>query len=149
LIGIALIITAATWLSFPENTIWFGILHLMGVSILLSIPLVRFGWINIVLGFFIMSLGPTMDALTGSGLALLPLGISPSGFTSFDYYPLIPWMGVILIGIGLGNLIYPKLLGQNAPNKLEKKIVFMGKYSLWIYLIHQPILLGLLWLILA
>ncbi len=149
LIGIALIITAFTWISFPESTIWFGILHLMGVSILLSIPLVRLKWINIALGILVISLGGTMEAITGTNLALLPLGITTSSFSSFDYYPLIPWMGVIIIGIGLGNIFYPKLLGRRAPNKMDRKMIILGKNSLWIYLLHQPVILLILWLILA
>lgn len=147
LLGISLVITLITWLIFPKEIIWFGILHLMGMGILISIPLARFKWLNILLGVGIFALNTQMGWIEVSTQLLLPFGLKPNTFASLDYYPLIPWFGVILIGTGLGNLLYKKIVQLKSPQTWQKPFNYLGKHSLVIYLAHQPILLGLLWLI--
>jgi uncharacterized membrane protein len=72
------------------------------------------------------------------------LGLKPANFYSFDYFPLLPWFGLLLIGIFLGNIFYPN--GKRnfkifiPEGKVANIITFLGKNSLLIYFIHQPII---------
>ncbi len=147
LLGISLIISIATLIIFPGMTIWFGILHLMGTGILLSLPLARLRWVNVIAGVGILFLSEPVGGIEIKHMAFLPFGITPNTFASLDYYPLIPWLGVILIGNGMGNLLYKKFVQLRGPKAWEKGMAVLGKNSLWIYLVHQPILLGVLWVV--
>lgn len=79
---------------------------------------------------------------------LLPFGIYPAGFTSVDYTPLFPWFGVVLIGIGIGNFLYTGGVRQFAvprlPDLFSAPLAFLGRHSLLIYLVHQPVIIILL-----
>ncbi len=150
LIGLGLIITLVTFILARENTIWFGILHFLGLSILISIPLNRFKWPNIMLASILFVGYIPIGTIYTDGYLGLIFGILPPSFASFDHYALIPWLGYVLIGIALGNWLYSsgKPIVKRKPVYIEKKLMIIGKYSLWIYLLHQPIILGLLWIIL-
>ncbi len=146
LIGIGMLITVATLITFPAAPIWFGILHLMGVSLLLGLPLAKSKWLNLIVGALLIYLGQFVGGNEGTFLTL-PFGIKPPGFASLDYYPLIPWMGVIVIGNGLGNILYKYFVQLKAPSPWQKGVAYLGKQSLWIYLIHPPLFMGILWMI--
>ncbi len=148
LIGLGLIITLATFIFAQDNTIWFGILHFLGLATLISIPLCRYKWLNILLAVILFAgYFPIKDLYTDNYFGLI-FGVTPASFASYDYYALIPWLGYVLIGVALGNWIYAdnKPLIKRKPTTPEKALAKAGKYSLWIYLIHQPILLGTMWL---
>lgn len=151
LIGLGLLITVTTFFFDRSNTIWFGILHFLGLSILISIPLAKYKWTNVFLALaFFASYYHIRTLLTNDYFGLI-FGIMPPGFTSHDHYALIPWLGYVLLGIALGNWIYKegKPIIKRGPTKIERAFMITGRYSLWIYLIHQPIILGLLWILLV
>jgi uncharacterized membrane protein len=56
-----------------------------------------------------------------------------------DFVPLIPWLGVMLVGQGMSGLLDLKKF-DIAENKISKLLALMGKHGLIIYLIHQPLL---------
>lgn len=148
LIGFGLIITLITFIFARQDTIWFGILHFLGLSILISIPLLRFKWFNVFLAFILFGVAyPLGQIYTESYLGLI-FGIYPPHFSSFDHYALTPWLGYVLIGIALGNWLYRdgRPLIRKAPGKVAEGLMEAGRNSLWIYLFHQPLLLGILWL---
>lgn len=148
LIALGLIITLITFILARENTIWFGILHFLGLSILISMPLCKYRWLNIILAVLLFAgYIPIKNLYTDNYFGLI-FGIMPAHFTSYDHYALIPWLGYVLIGITLGNWFYKdgKKLIKRQPAQIEKALARTGKYSLWIYMIHQPILLLLMWL---
>lgn len=143
-----LIVGLVTWLYNPHEFIRFGILHFIGVATVLAYPLLRFKWMNLILG---------------SGLILLPhllpwrhqlsslewLGLIDNVRPTFDYFPLIPWLGVVVLGIFAGNLLYPR--GERAftlPNISRlapaRWLALAGQNSLLIYLIHQPLIILIL-----
>jgi len=68
-------------------------------------------------------------------------------FMSYDYFPLIPWFGVFLIGAALGKTVYKsrRSLLPRPPRPIF--INAAGRYSLWIYLVHQPVIMGVLYLL--
>ncbi|OYT26551.1 MAG: hypothetical protein B6U97_03530, partial [Candidatus Altiarchaeales archaeon ex4484_96] len=94
------VITAVTWFFLDEDFVLFGILHLIGSSIILSIPLLdekprTLFFAGILLAcFFII---PPSFLLTESHW-LIWLGFPPQGFSSVDYAPLLPWYGIVLLG---------------------------------------------------
>ena len=77
------------------------------------------------------------------------LGWRPEGYGAVDYFPIFPWFGVVLLGIAIGNFVYSREgrrfalpdLGAWFPMNL---LQWLGKRSLFIYLIHQPIMFSLL-----
>lgn len=148
LIALGALVTYATLILTPENTIWFGILHFLGLATLISIPLCRYKWLNVLLAIILFAgYYPVKNFYTANYLGII-FGIVPDSFSSFDHYALIPWLGYVLIGVALGNWIYPKgqPLIKRAPTRPEAGLAVAGKYSLWIYFLHQPILLGVIWL---
>ncbi|MCD4800984.1 MAG: DUF1624 domain-containing protein, partial [Methanococcoides sp.] len=77
--------------------------------------------------------------------------IQPTGFRSYDYFPLIPWFGVMLIGIFIGNELYPQCKRKFALSDISeflpiRILMYMGKRSLLIYLLHQPVLIAILYI---
>ncbi len=103
--ALGLLVTLATWLYLHEGFILFGILHLIGVSVMLSPLFFRFGKYNIILGLLCIAGGFFIGTIQGP-VWLLPLGIYPASFTSVDYTPLIPWFGAVLLGVGVGEFLY-------------------------------------------
>jgi uncharacterized membrane protein len=151
LIALGMLITLASWIMEPSETIWFGILHFLGFSILFSSAFMNLKWMNLVLALASLMLGKWTMSLEPESLMWIPLGATPVGFRSLDYYPLFPWISAVFIGLFLGNWIYQKreAIFHREPRIPEKGIAALGKYSLWIYMLHQPIILMLLWLILG
>ncbi|RME85148.1 MAG: DUF1624 domain-containing protein [Caldilineae bacterium] len=147
-----LVVGIVTFLFDPPRYVRFGILHLIGTSIILAYPFLRFRWLNLVLGVILLLLGKIAPLfIVSSGpLDWLISGARPR--PAFDYFPLIPWFGVVLIGIFLGNLLYrggsrryPLLDDLRiAPARVLR---LMGQNSLLIYLLHQPIMITILTLL--
>ena len=147
--AIGLGITFVTWIVLPGSFILFGILHLIGLAVALSPLYTGFSWQNLVAGSVIILLSPVVAAIRGEGW-LLWLGIHPPSFYSIDYTPVFPWFGVVLTGVYFGTLGYPggkRRWNIVVPEILEKTFGFLGRHSLAIYLVHQPIILGILYIL--
>ena len=143
-------------------SIYFGILHLLGLCMILfplfkKLPV----WALAVLGASFVALGVWLAALepvavsfpSAQGLLLGAIGIRPAGFYSGDYFPIFPNLGWFLLGAVLGRTVYRRresLLSKvNADFFLLRFFRFCGRHSLWIYLLHQPVLAGLTMLLAA
>lgn len=151
LFSMGLIITGVTWVFFPGEYIVFGILHFFGVSAVLAYPFLKYGKENLLFGLFFGLIGLYLKDRTFGFSALLWLGLTPEGFMTLDYFPLFPWFGVLLSGIFLGNSLYRggnRQFTMPEVNKfsLQKPLSWIGKHSLSIYFIHQPLFLGILFL---
>jgi len=145
-----MIVTAATYLFIGEGYVKFGILHMIGVSMIVTYPLVRYRFVNVVLGFIILSLGYYLKTRTFDFNWLFWLGFLHNEFYSLDYFPLLPWLGVVLFGIALGNFLYFKNERRFKLfdfSRQTKFIGFLGRHSLLIYLLHQPLIVALIYLI--
>lgn len=146
-----LIITLVTWVFLREGCVVFGILHLIGISIILAYPFLRFPSWNLLIGLLLIFSGQYLNGLTFNFPWLVWLGFRPAQFYSVDYFPLLPWFGLVLIGIFFGNLLYPDYsrkfqLANFSYFSVIKIFCFLGKHSLLIYLIHQPLIIVLLYL---
>jgi uncharacterized membrane protein len=146
-----MVITAVTWYFFPSEYIIFGILHLIGLSIILAYPFLGMGYRNLILGTACIAAGLYLEGKTFSFPYLLFAGFVPSGFASLDYFPLLPWFGVVLIGVFLGNISYrgnvrSYSLKEAPENIVSDAVCYAGRHSLGIYLLHQPLIVIFLYL---
>lgn len=161
-----LILSAFTYLIIPSQTIIFGILHFLGLSILLfEVTRALIAKVHpwIIMAFSVVIFAVTFNISSGwlnfplIGRALIPqqfynytilapFGLPPASFSSADYFPLLPWYALFLIGTLIGR--------YSSKNRwpvfvYQKHIPFLSsvsKYALYIYLAHQPIIFALLWL---
>lgn len=138
----ALLITMVTQQVLPDAYVRFGILHLIGVSILLQAFLAPLKTWNLLTGAIAWFLVPKI--LPDN---MLMLGTPPQDFMSIDYYPLFPWIGLTFVGMGIGSLLYlPKPLFIIA-DIFPQWFLWIGRTSLWIYFVHIPFLIAVLSLV--
>ena len=147
-----LVITVVTWIFMREGFVVFGILHLIGISIIVAYPLLKLRYENLVLGGVFIALGMLLKNVTVTMPWLLWLGLKPHEFYSVDYFPLVPWFGVVPIGVFLGNVLYTNYTRNFRLQDLSqvagiRSLSFLGRHSLLIYLIHQPVLITVLYLL--
>ncbi len=150
--SLGLVITAATWLLFPAEFIVFGVLHFIGAAIALSFPLIRRRKASLLLAIVLIPLGLWLNSLGSDLPFLFWLGLKPSGFYTLDYFPLLPWLGVVLLGVFFGNTLYKNgerqfRIYDLSKNRLAGFFSFLGRHSLIIYFLHQPVLLLLIFLL--
>ena len=141
LIGIG--ITIVTWLVMDgEGYVVFGILHLIGTALILTPLLYRLRYAGLVLAAALLLVAYT-DLLPSGPLWLAWSGIFPEDFYSIDYAPLIPWLAVFLLGLSAGRFLFPfsnPRYDMGVPHKPVLYLAYLGRHSLLIYLIHQPVL---------
>ncbi len=142
--SLGLLITLVTSFVMEDGVILFGVLHLIGVSVVLSYPLLRYRYANLFLGITVITAGLFVSGMRLDHPWLLWLGFPTSGIYMFDYFPLMPWFGVVLVGLFLGNTLYPggkrsfTLKGtRGLPLKFSS---WLGRNSLFLYLAHQPLI---------
>jgi uncharacterized membrane protein len=143
-------ILTVVFLLFGMGVVAFGILHLIGLSIIFAYPFLKYRLLNLFLGLFLVAVGlyVRVQGFSSESPWLLPFGVVQEDLIMPDYRPLLPWFGVILLGLFAGNVVYgggnrPALFAEKAP-VLAKPLLPLGRNSLFIYLIHQPILVALL-----
>jgi uncharacterized membrane protein len=147
ILGAGMVVTLITWFLFDDQAVFFGVLHFYAVALLLALPLLRFGVWNILFGVLILFFS-TFFSFSFEALWAIPLGFYSGHFASLDYFPLFPWFGVFLQGVGWGSWFY-KAEGRRFffpfvfPRRLSLFLQAMVRHSLWIYLFHQPLLFGL------
>ena len=146
---LGLLITVSTWFLIGDGFIVFGVLHLIGVSIILSYPFINEKTLSFIIGITIIPLGIFLRFVVFEFNYLLWLGFIPRDFYTLDYFPLFPWFGVVLLGIGIGNHFYKNHKRQfNITNHSDqwaiKNLSYLGRHSLIIYVLHQPIILFIL-----
>lgn len=145
--GGAAIVSIGTFYAMPEEWIFFGILHAIALFSLLALPLI-FAPLAVL---YAVAFGFALVLVFASHISidapwLLWLGLSQHIPRTNDYVPLVPWFGVVIAGVYIGRLALmsarvrafcSKPLPRNA-----KPLQVLGRWSLVIYLVHQPILFG-------
>jgi uncharacterized membrane protein len=153
LFAVALLVTAATFVFDRSSTILFGILHCLAASILIyGLVFQKAGAAACAgAGAAVIGLGAVLSvALKGVPIRfdwLLPFGIHGPTFSSFDYFPLLPWLGIFLAGTALGKSVYAprrSLIPKRPPVSF---VNIAGRHSLLIYIVHQPIILAILYVL--
>lgn len=149
--GWGIVVSLVMWAA-RVGYVHFGVLHLIGFASIAAYPFLHLRWTNLALwaafqiaGFFLLPVRVDFPWL-------LWLGWTPVAYYPNDYFPVIPWFGVVLLGVFLGNMVYtaqgrtislpaighwPPLVG----------LQWLGRHSLPIYLLHQVTLFAILWLL--
>lgn len=146
-------ITAGTWFFVGSSGfIFFGILHQIAFASLAGLIFLR---LPAALTFAVAAAVIVAPLFLRSALfdppALWWVGLSSADPRSNDYVPVFPWFGAVLAGIGVGRIAGDLgLFGRLAELRFGRwsgPIRFFGRNSLAFYLIHQPVLIGGLWLV--
>jgi uncharacterized membrane protein len=148
----AALVSLGTWFVFGPRYVWFGILHFAAVALLLARPLVRFGAWNLALAAlafaaWLLYADPAFNATPAN-----VVGFITAKPRTEDYVPLFPWIAAVLAGVGLGTLWrdsgwrVPAWLAwiERRPPRLLR---LLGTWPLTIYLLHQPVIMGVLGLL--
>lgn len=127
---------------FGNNmVIRFGVLHLLGISMMLW-PLLRKSspWVLVIFGAVIIGLGYWFETFYVEPKFLFAIGLIDRTFTSGDFYPIFPQLGFFLVGGAIGKWVYPEkktlFPKVNADNPVLRFFRFCGRHSLIIYLFH-------------
>jgi uncharacterized membrane protein len=145
----ALAVSIASYVAFPRTWIHFGILHCIAVASLLAWPLRRRPFAALALGAVVIAMGllaahPAFDSRWTSWL-----GFATAKPRTEDYVPLAPWAGVVFAGIAAGHALARSSFAPIAPlGRLPAALHWLGRHSLAVYMLHQPLLIGSLWLVL-
>lgn len=150
LIFLGLLITAATLIYPGDGYVVFGVLHLIGLSTILSYPLLLRPKACLLAAAMAISAGIYLESQPFHSLWLVWLGFVPCGFYSLDFFPVFPWFGVVLTGIWAGSIAYPgycRAFSLPAVSSIwiAGKVCFLGRHSLAIYMAHQPLIFGAIW----
>jgi uncharacterized membrane protein len=133
----AFVITIITYIFEPSAYVRFGVLHLLALASIVAFPVARKPEFALGIGLILLIIP------LSSNSNLVWLGLRETGFIAVDYFPLNPWLGIFFIGLALASRIYPEgkpLIEIQWPEKW----LWFGRNTLTIYVIHQPILIGLL-----
>lgn len=151
--GAALLVTLVTGIILPALgvrglEIWFGVLHMFGLSMLLyGLFTCKKRWVPVVTGV-VLFCGylaiTTCREMAWVDWPLMILGFPQEGFYSADYYPIFPYFFLFLAGTFLGPLVKEHRLPEGFYTLRLRPVEWIGRHSLWIYLLHQPILFGLI-----
>lgn len=167
ILGCGLVITAVTWLIMPQERILFGILHFTGLSYLLTgllKPVFRSlpAWPMLLLSalLFVVTKGIyygylgilhyalwQLPAQCYQSAWLFPLGLPSASFFSGDYFPLIPWFFLFLAGYWGGPLLLQSKLFANIQHWKLPALNWIGRHTLALYMLHQPVIYGFLLLL--
>ncbi len=156
--GCAALVTLGSVLMFPKSFIYFGVLHGMAVMLVaarLSAACGRWLWPMGVLALSLKFAAPwALDAgwldAAFNAKALNWIGLINVKPITEDYVPLLPWMAVVWWGMATTQWLLPRLARRALPlaplPRALQGLAFLGRWSLSYYMLHQPVLLGGLWL---
>lgn len=152
LAGAAGLVSLGTWLVMPEQWVFFGILHHLALATLLTAALRRASITTLVIGGIgVVALGRTVALPDLDAPWLAWIGMATISPNSLDHVPLFPWFGVVLLGMATGRAVRARdatpgiLAHPYAPGRLVRGLVWAGRWSLVIYLVHQGPLYGAVW----
>jgi len=166
-LGLGLVFTLFTYFFMNDQLIVFGILHMLGVSMMiyaLILPLLKkFNPITIIIVCTILfiitynveyghiGIGQLIKiqlphAIYDIGI-LFPFGFVSPNFMSADYFALFPWLFCFIAGSGFGTLVKQNKMPKFIYKSHFKPLAFVGRHTLIIYLLHQPIVYSVLYLL--
>jgi uncharacterized membrane protein len=137
------LVSVGTYFFNPGEMVLFGILHCIAASSLIGLVFLRMPAVLTLAsaaGLFVLPW--VFQNAAFNATAMLWLGLSTEKPRMMDYVPLLPWMAPFLIGLAVARWVrWPRI----HPSRLVRVLAFPGQHSLIVYLIHQPILIGLIW----
>lgn len=136
-------VTVGTMFVMPVP-IYFGILHAIATFSVLALPFLRLPvLVTLLVAVVVFALPFVGRSEIFAGAWAYPLGLAPVAPLAFDYEPIFPWFSVTLLGVVVGRLMPVRPPPAN-PERVWTALAWLGRYSLIIYLVHQPILFAIL-----
>ncbi len=163
----SVIISVVTFVFMPENFIIFGVLCFLGTAMLITIPadiilkkIQPYAGLIFCFIFFILTKEIMFGKISFFGIELCKIpeslylneitaffGFPHRGFSSGDYVPLIPWIFLFYCGYFLYKIFERKNVLKHLSFVSCKPLEFIGRNTLYIYMAHQPLIYGILYLI--
>jgi uncharacterized membrane protein len=141
----AIAVSIGSYLVFPQRFIYFGILHLIVVSSVLARPLAGRPMLAAALGIAAIVAGLLVSHPFFDTRATSWVGFNTVKPATEDFVPLFPWIGVVLLGIAVGHELLRRDFSPIAPlARAPKALRWLGRHSLVVYMVHQPVLMGVL-----
>ncbi|WP_406736435.1 DUF1624 domain-containing protein [Thioclava sp. GXIMD4215] len=148
----AIAVSGVTYLAMPGFYVYFGILHSIAICSLLALACLRLpALVTLLLGGLALFM-PYLFAMPQMNAPWLWwIGLSTRWGAAMDFVPVFPWLGMVLLGLGGAKLADGLgLLRRDLPHSRGlRRLGFPGRHSLAVYLIHQPVIFGSLWLVAA
>lgn len=149
--GAAAAISIATRIAMPDGFIFFGILHEIALASLFGVAFLRVpALLTLLVAALVIAVPVYLRLEAFDHPALWWVGLSANDPRSNDYVPLLPWFGAVLLGIAVTKVASAvgtlTRLANLTPGRWANPLIFIGRHSLAFYLIHQPVLIGCVWL---
>jgi uncharacterized membrane protein len=150
---LGIILTIFSLIIIPNKPVVFGVLHCIGLSVILSIPFLKYNNYNLLFAVILLFAGSLMGrySIENPSIFHLAAGFHQTDVWRYtiDYFPLLPWFGVTLLGMVIGDWLYcgdKRRFRMPDLSKCRPVKIFqwIGQHSLGIYLLHQPIIAGTL-----
>ncbi|VAW72011.1 hypothetical protein MNBD_GAMMA12-3011 [hydrothermal vent metagenome] len=146
------LVSVSSYAMFPKSWIFFGILHFILVASILGLLFVKLYWLNLLFGFSLIVIGNILSFSAFDQSYLQWVGLMTDKPITEDYVPLIPWFGVVLLGMFLGKLLFvkkslsvsDKLMCWSSNHFVARLFAFFGRHAIHVYMLHQPIFIGLI-----
>ena len=147
----SLIVSISSYFLFPHSWIYFGILHFILLSSFIVIPLLNYPYMALIVAVttFVAFQLDMLNMHWLFDLVATSLHLPPR--ISVDIVRLFPWLSFVLVGVAIVSLnLHTKIFDNslfNSKNRINNLFQFMGRHALAIYLVHQPLLFGVFFLV--
>lgn len=152
ILAAALLVTVATRLALGSGYVFWGILHMIAFGAVAGLAALRLPvWLTALLAAAAFWAGWVLALPTFDAGWLLWTGLGAAPVASVDYVPVFPWVSAVLSGIVAGRIatgtgLWGRIAGWTVPpGHWADRLAWAGRHSLTVYLLHQPVLLGLIW----
>lgn len=152
----ALAVSLGTAYAMPQAPVLFGILHCLAASSVVMLFAARLpAWALFLAALACLSAPAFFSSPHFDGPSFAWLGLNITPLTAVDHVPMLPWCGWALLGLAVMRLflthdatrnLRQKLMDWRGQSVFSRALIFSGRHSLAVYLLHQPLLMGLLWL---
>jgi len=143
------LVSLGSWYMFPDTFIYFGILHFIFVASILGLLFTRFYWLNLILGIGFIAADYFFSFAAFDHIGLQWIGFVTELPYTEDFVPIFPWFGFVLLGMFVGRRLFGSkntaaFLQWQANDPVSSILALGGRYSIHIYILHQPIFIGAL-----
>lgn len=151
--GCALLVSLGSWFMFPHSYIYFGVLH--GMAVMLIVARLTACWGRWLWLAGAIAIATKFIAASAISTGAIPLFFNEKPFNwlgwinrlpiTEDYVPVFPWLGVLWWGMAATQWWQQRGMPPVLPGLSRVRLLdWLGRHSLTYYMLHQPVLLGLL-----
>ncbi len=144
-----LVMTVATWFAFGEYFSYFGVLSAIALFSLMALPLIRAPlWVAFTVAAIFFLLPMLFNAPAFDAKWLSWIGFFVTTPATADLVPVFPWFGVVALGVIAVRLFRPRLpllAALSFGDPVSRGLKLIGRWSLVFYLVHQPVILAVLY----